>query len=1159
MTDWGGRLSNAAVSAMASDVHQNNFLQLRAAATLDAVRPEGGRLPAFTFDDFQIASLAYLVRLSELERTSRKRRQDPRFLPTVAAAFEDLAHREVSDTARRAELLGEAATMWSIAGYQANAAVIAREMDALVAGQDSVPARIVQLVASLLQRDILKTQELGHQGIEDIPALGEQVLHSLQNEQLPIEDAAVLATYGIIARAANSTVDFWYTGNRQSADYALSELNRAESILRDQGIVDTWLLVSNLRIVLGDAFSTSLWRTLRGQVRDWNYLWRRHIQNLASGKSGVVEIWPSQRRALEAGFLNPDVMSLVVTMPTSAGKTRLSEFAILASLCRNIGETLAVYVVPTRALAAEVETRLTASLGLLGLRVTSLFGGFDYIDYERLIVDRSDVLVVTAEKLDLLLRREPSLLDRLNLVIFDEAHLIDSPHRGIRYELLITRILRNSDKTRILMLSAVIPNPNDLGRWLNPEEAGRNVATSDWSPSRLAMGIFTWEGRNSVGQTGTVRYQEHQEFFLPYVLERTRLKKNLYPDSPSDIAAELALHYVQIGPVLVGAARKVDAESVVKRIDAAIKRHKRAGREILLTDTHSKKRLEVIASEVAQFTSSTHILPGFIRQGFAYHHADLPDEVRRLIEGAYKENLIRILTATSTLSQGVNLPTRTVIVSHTNRGRNVRMSAREFRNLAGRAGRAFTETEGHVILVAKNERIAVDLRNRYISPSQLELIYGALFKLIIELIRLRVPSLELASITEDIELGIFNESEVDGQLLKQLSSIDTQLLALIVEDVIDTDDEESIESLLQSTLCAIHLENHSIPLSPVGRFLGSRLQLIRERIPSSEVQEAYHRTGLSLDGCDLLYKLVEQLVSGDRILVNEGSLSIELIKRLLEVAILVPEISETCEERGVDPPVIADVAFDWLAGMSLEEIHANHGISMKSANVMETSKTLEIIVARELPWVVSSAIEFLNLLLGDEWQASTELNALPSMVKFGVSNLGACYAASLGIRRRTTALSLGYAFETENGQTFSSFVHWLQAVDLSRLSEIVGTENVADVSARIANLSTNSNDLRNFAVGRGVFRSPIRGVQYGDRWEHLQSMRLNEPVILERENDNTYDPNAIRVHDESGNDIGYIARDSARLLAPLIDDGIPARSTLVSFRGSDAIVEIAVG
>ncbi|MEV6961745.1 helicase-related protein [Streptomyces sp. NPDC051207] len=106
-----------------------------------------------------------------------------------------------------------------------------------------------------------------------------------------------------------------------------------------------------------------------------------------------------------------------------------------------------------------------------------------------------------------------------------------------------------------------------------------------------------------------------------------------------------------------------------------------------------------------------------VLEGYAYHHAEVPQAVRNCLERAYRNGALRVLCATSTLSQGMNLPTKTVLVPDTWRGQGDRVSLRDFWNTAGRAGRAGQETEGHVVLIAKDSSAAQELR-RHSGPGQ---------------------------------------------------------------------------------------------------------------------------------------------------------------------------------------------------------------------------------------------------------------------------------------------------------------------------------------------------------------------------------------------------------------------------------------------------------
>ncbi|MGH2770514.1 MAG: DEAD/DEAH box helicase [Actinomycetota bacterium] len=548
----------------------NTLAQLRSATTLERIRPTGGQLPRFTYNTQHLTEIAYLVRLAEIERSQRQRRLDPGALPDVARAFEDLARRADVPADEHPGLLAQAAAMWSLAGYQANASVLARQLLEALTSEGTVaepparpvPERLACLVAALIARDIDLVLRLATDAVEAVQTLGEELADGAGDGLIDLGDAALLAAYGLVGRAAGSAAGFWREGSPEAAKAALDSVREASGVLLRAYVVDSWLLVHTRAAVLADAFAVSPWRRLRGHVRDWNGLWRRHIRLLAHANPPIVELWPSQLRALDKGFLG--TATLAVHMPTSAGTTRLAEYALLAALADLTSDRLGVFIVPSRALAAEVEERLHGSLGRVGLRVSALFGGFDHLDYELDLLENTDVLVATAEKLDLLFRQEPGLADRLAVVIVDEAHLLHQRDRGLGLEFLTGRLRRRAPKARVLLMSAVLPNVEDIGRWLEPEAAGLNVIKEQWTPSRLVTGIFHWErGRPAIGQTGTVRYPG-DEFFLPSVLRRERRTNRVdstpYPKNKNEDAAELALHYERLGPVLIGVATKPQCE-----------------------------------------------------------------------------------------------------------------------------------------------------------------------------------------------------------------------------------------------------------------------------------------------------------------------------------------------------------------------------------------------------------------------------------------------------------------------------------------------------------------------------------------------------------------------------------------------------------------------
>ena len=132
--------------------------------------------------------------------------------------------------------------------------------------------------------------------------------------------------------------------------------------------------------------------------------WRRYLILLARSLSSTVltgtsiaELWPSQRIALESGLLS-DNRGKIIKMPTSAGKTRIAEMALVHTLIEQPGAKC-IYIAPYRALVSEIESTLLSALGDLGFQVSTALGGFETDEIELFLNRNADVLVTTPEKL----------------------------------------------------------------------------------------------------------------------------------------------------------------------------------------------------------------------------------------------------------------------------------------------------------------------------------------------------------------------------------------------------------------------------------------------------------------------------------------------------------------------------------------------------------------------------------------------------------------------------------------------------------------------------------------------------------------------------------------------------------------------------------------
>ncbi|MEU3907937.1 DEAD/DEAH box helicase [Streptomyces goshikiensis] len=1142
--------------------------QLRSHVLAEQISTEG--TAEYTYDPSALRRGLSLARLGQLARSPRERRAEPGPLPDIAQAYADLAARADGAEAR-IELLAISATMWGLAGYQANATAIARdfqrEAGELFAYGDmpdsagltaAAPYRIAAAAAAVLQRDIDTVAQLGAAAVDELPLLGRELTAALAAGRAEQADLAVLAAYGLVGRSARSLAALWRTGDRTAGRAAVTDLRQAATILLQASVVDTWTLVDSLAHAVEDIVATSPWLLLR-RASSWSTTWERYLKALIVSERPLTQVWPSQRTALDAGLLDACARNLAVTMPTSAGKTHIAEWAILHALTgtsagddsslgmllRFMDPPLAVYVVPTRALAAQVERHLAASLELVGLRVSSLFGGAEHVRYETHLLDVTDVLVVTTEKLDLLLRNTPETASRLRLVLVDEGHSIDRSARGLRLEMVLTRIRRTTPLARIVLLSAVLPNGEDIARWLEPAAEGSNHAEIDWSPSQLRTGVFSWWGQEKDGQSGGIQYGTAQgdDFFVPRVLTRHVNRTRLSPRDAKDVAAALALHFERLGPVLISTTQPAYAQATAHALQKALGK---AGAPVLGTDSSPRygptlrEQRMTLSEQIAEHLGDEHDLTTMVVQGIAYHHGTVPQTVRHLLEHAYRGGVLRILCATSTLSQGMNLPVKTVLVHSTWRSRT-QIPVREFWNAAGRAGRAFQETEGHVVLIAKDAKDARALRRRYLDKGNIEPVLstiGALYhRLMIARLGARpAPGQELSDLelpTPEIELPETEQQE----LTDWAQALDLQLLAMLAEEVIDTPDQQLLEDaahdLLSHTLGGHQIGAQGWSLKPLVGFTASRAAALVRQFPDPGARTAILRTGLSLQGgLDAVAAaegLADALTAFPDLLDPEQWPALRQI--VLTAATGIQELRRSATAKGRPLDVVVQLATDWINGDSLHQLHLGYRLALSAKSITVTSSYIDEVIVQDLAWAVSSILQILETRHGIT--AEGLLATLPAMLKYGVPTAPACYAASLGITERGAATDLAAHCPVPE-PSFADFTGWLGGLTAGQINALT-TPSVAALLIRSAERRSPRAVQKTILSGRGTFTTPLRGVRHANNVWRLARLPAGTRLDLARDPRNPADPNSIRV-EYDGLHLGWIAMGTARPLALALDD-----------------------
>ena len=185
---------------------------------------------------------------------------------------------------------------------------------------------------------------------------------------------------------------------------------------------------------------------------------------------------PSQEKSIKSGLL--EGKNLLVCTPTASGKTLVAEIAMLKHIYEKKGK--AIYIVPLKALASEKYDDFRNRYD--DIRVGLSIGDIDSNDR---YLEKCDLIITVAEKLDSLIRHRAVWLRDITCIVIDEIHLLNDPSRGPTLEILVTILRKIIKNPQIIGLSATIGNPDVLGGWLKAD-----VVLDEWRPVELHKGIF---------------------------------------------------------------------------------------------------------------------------------------------------------------------------------------------------------------------------------------------------------------------------------------------------------------------------------------------------------------------------------------------------------------------------------------------------------------------------------------------------------------------------------------------------------------------------------------------------------------------------------------------------------------------------------------------
>jgi ATP-dependent RNA helicase HelY len=410
-----------------------------------------------------------------------------------------------------------------------------------------------------------------------------------------------------------------------------------------------------------------------------------------------------QRTAIDA---LEDGRSVLVAAPTGSGKTVVAEFAIEHAL--SFGRKC-FYTTPLKALSNQKFGDLVA---LHGPDKVGLLTGDNTINGE------APVVVMTTEVLRNMLYERSSTLEGLQTVVMDEVHYLQDPYRGAVWEEVLIHLPAS---VNVVCLSATISNAEEFGEWIGTLRGRTEVVIEEKRPVPL-------EHHYLIGRRLHPMHVEQDGILLPnpYVVSLDREDHGRRPNGHRGGRGHQYSGRPRGGQRGVYAPRReevvevLDAQGMLPAIyfvfsragcDKSVRWLRDSGVR-LTTPEEAETIRERAGSRAAWIDEEDLATLGFydfldgLTAGIAAHHAGMLPAFKETVEELFEEGMVKVVFATETLSLGINMPAKTVVIEDLWKFQGERhelLTPGEYTQLAGRAGRRGIDPIGHSVVVYQRQ------------------------------------------------------------------------------------------------------------------------------------------------------------------------------------------------------------------------------------------------------------------------------------------------------------------------------------------------------------------------------------------------------------------------------------------------------------------------
>ncbi|WP_303674948.1 DEAD/DEAH box helicase [Vampirovibrio chlorellavorus] len=407
--------------------------------------------------------------------------------------------------------------------------------------------------------------------------------------------------------------------------------------------------------------------------------------------------------------------SVVVCAPTGSGKTIIAEYAAMRALAE--GKKI-FYTTPLKALSNQKYFDLKKQYG--EANVGLLTGDSSFNRDARIIVMTTEIFRNMLYGIE----GDSSVLSYLGYVVLDECHYMNDSERGTVWE---ECIIYCPDNIQLIALSATVANAAELTDWINEVHHDTRLIWSDFRPVPLRFSFYDRDRLLPLFEPIGADGQKKLNRKLKLDLKGQRFAKGSRFFRPNELISAMAEK--DMLPAIFFTFSRKDCD-----------KHLEYTFPLKLLSPAERKQLE---RKVDEFVAQNPFLESspqikFIRNGFASHHAGLLPAMKHLVETLFQQGLIKVVFATETLAAGINMPARSTVITkiskRTNDGHRI-LTASEFLQMSGRAGRRGMDDVGYVIIVSSQYEGAQEAATLASSPpeplnSQFTPTYGMVLNLL---------------------------------------------------------------------------------------------------------------------------------------------------------------------------------------------------------------------------------------------------------------------------------------------------------------------------------------------------------------------------------------------------------------------------------------------